>query len=383
MKKLAIITTHPIQYNAPVYKLLAERQKLQVKVFYTWEKGGTTFDRGFGKEVQWDIPLLEGYDYEFIYNNGNNGRGFWDIRNLTLIKSIEFWKADAVLIFGWNYYSHLKAILHFKNKIPVLFRGDSTLIDEEQGLKTMIRRLWLIYVYKHIDVGLYVGMNNKIYYLKHGVKNGALYFAPHAIDNDRFKNFSAYEAEVALQDKLSLEAGTVVFLFAGKFEEKKNPLLLIEAFKQLKGYNISLLIVGNGKLEKEVREAVSGDIRIKLLPFQNQTIMPLIYKLSDVFVLPSKGPGETWGLAVNEAMACGRPVIASNKVGCAPDLVKEGITGFVFRTEDIEDLKEKLLSCLDRQTRRKMGVEAEKHISDWSFDNIAMAIENSVTQACK
>src|SRR4051812_28847575 len=125
MKKLVIITTHPIQYNAPVFRLLTERKKLLVKVFYTWEKGAERFDEGFGKSFKWDIPLLDGYEYTFVSNNGDHKKGFWDVKNPTLIEEVEKWNPDAVLIYGWNYRSHLKAMRHFKGKIKVFFRGDS------------------------------------------------------------------------------------------------------------------------------------------------------------------------------------------------------------------------------------------------------------------
>lgn len=379
MKKLAVIITHPIQYYAPVFKLLTERKKIKVKVFYTWEKGGAAFDEGFGKEVEWDLPLLDGYEYEFVSNNGNKKRRFWDLKNPSLLKSIESWGANAILIFGWKYFSHLKAMRYFKGKIPVFFRGDSTLLDEKRGIRFLVRRIWLTWLYKSIDIALYVGQNNKAYYLRHGVKEHHLFFAPHAIDNGRFERGVSHEKLIALKKELNFEEETVLFVFAGKLEEKKNPLLLIEAVKQLKGYNISLLIVGNGHLEKEVKEEISSDSRIKHLPFQNQTVMPVVYRLADVFVLPSKGPGETWGLAVNEAMACGKPVIVSDKVGCAIDLVQEGKTGYVFASANVEQLKDKLLLCLDSEKRKEMANIAKQYISHWSFNNQVLAIEQSVT----
>ena len=82
-----------------------------------------------------------------------------------------------------------------------------------------------------------------------------------------------------------------------------------------------------------------------MLPFQNQSRMPLVYRLGNIFVLPSAHE-ETWGLAVNEAMACGRPVLVSDMVGCAPELVMPGQTGEIFRTDDWDDFREKLNNIL-------------------------------------
>ena len=189
MKKLAIITTHPIQYNAPLFKLISDREKIKIKVFYTWEQSNEkVYDEKFGREIKWDIPLLEGYEYIFVKNTAKNqGSGhFRGVINPTLIKEIKNWQADAVLVFGWNHHSHYKVMRYFKGKIPVYFRGDSTLLDEKLGLKTVLRRFWLKFVYRYIDYALYVGTNNKQYYLKHGIKKKQLVFEPHAIDNELF-----------------------------------------------------------------------------------------------------------------------------------------------------------------------------------------------------
>src|SRR5215207_1918460 len=99
--KLAVIITHPIQYYAPLFKLLTERGKIKLKVFYTWERGAEKFDVGFGKAFDWDIPLLEGYEYTFVSNKGNQKKGFWNVKNPGLIREIKDWGPQAILVYGW------------------------------------------------------------------------------------------------------------------------------------------------------------------------------------------------------------------------------------------------------------------------------------------
>src|SRR6202000_144845 len=117
MKKLAIVTTHPIQYNAPLFKILQERKIIELKVFYTW--GSTVlenkYDPGFKKNVAWDIPLLDGYDYEFLENISTHkgSHHFKGIINPAIIERIESYNPDAVLVFGWSFASHLKVIRYF------------------------------------------------------------------------------------------------------------------------------------------------------------------------------------------------------------------------------------------------------------------------------
>src|SRR5258708_36114106 len=135
MKKLAIITTHPIQYYAPVFKLLTERQQLNIKVFFTWgENAVNKYDPGFNRKIEWDIPVLGGYAYEWVKNSSKDPgtHHFTGIVNPGIINQVDAWQPDAILVYGWGFQSHLKGIRHYKNKIPELFRGDSTLLSEQK-----------------------------------------------------------------------------------------------------------------------------------------------------------------------------------------------------------------------------------------------------------
>jgi glycosyltransferase involved in cell wall biosynthesis len=383
MKKVAIVSTHPIQYNAPWFQLLAERGQVDLKVFYTWSQSKTTVkDKVFGKKIQWDIPLLEGYNYEFIENVSKKpgSHQFFGIDNPELINALKNYQPEAILFFGWNFKSHLKAMRYFYGKIPVWFRGDSTLLDETWGVKTTLRRLVLTKVYKYVDKAFYVGEASKVYFLKHGLKEAQLVYAPHAIDNGRFgeTNSKNYQAE-ALQwrSELGYTADDIVIVFAGKLEPKKQPDFLMHAFKmagatRANASALQLLIVGNGPMEAALK--AKRQKNVKFIPFQNQTKMPLVYRLGDVLCLPSKGPGETWGLAVNEAMACGRPVIVSDKVGCSQDLVRQKSTGFIFKYDSVKELKDILVN-LRKSSLHQMGVLAKEKIKDYSFLNIIIAIE--------
>ncbi|WP_338767930.1 glycosyltransferase family 4 protein [Bernardetia sp. ABR2-2B] len=393
MKKLAIITTHPIQYYAPIFKLLSERATIEVCVFYTWGEDALKdkFDEGFGKKIEWDIPLLEGYKYQFLENIAldKGSHHFKGIDNPTIIEEIKNYNPDAILVFGWSYKSHLKVIRYFNNKIPIWFRGDSHLLDEISFPKKIARKLFLTWLYSHIDKAFFVGINNKNYYKQAGVSDKKLTFAPHAIDNSRFKPTNE-NIDLAQQwrKKLGIKENEVVWLFAGKFEPKKSPLLLLEAFIQKQSKNGKqdkhkehLIYLGNGELENELKQKSESYQNIHFLPFQNQSKMPIVYLLCDIFVLPSKGAGETWGLAINEAMAAKKAVIASTKVGCAVDLVqpeeKNNQNGFVFQSENVESLKEAMNKINSQKQAKDMGEKSYQIIQNWSFEKIAKTIENS------
>jgi len=381
-KKLAIITTHPIQYNAPLFKLLTDKNQILIKVFYTWGEDSIKqkFDPGFQRNIDWDIPLLEGYDYTMVKNISNDpgSHHFKGIVNPTLNHEIESWGADAVLIFGWNFNSHLKCIRYFKGKIPVYFRGDSTTLSKGQNLiKDFFRKLILRWVYKKIDFAFYVGQANKKYFIEFGMKEQSLFFAPHAIDNNRFRLVSSN----TIRKKLSIPEESVLFLYAGKFEKIKNISLLIEAFSQLKHQSTYLLLVGNGPLEENLKRQTNLlDSKIKekifFLDFVNQVDMPMIYQASDVFVLPSFS--ETWGLSVNEAMNSGKAVIVSDTCGCCADLIVEGKNGYSFINNNVKSLSEQLEKMTVKSKTREMGDFSSHHISSWSFENIVISIENAL-----
>jgi len=381
-KRLAIITTHPIQYNAPLFELLTQRGVIEVKVFYTWGKSvlDNKFDPGFGKIINWDIDLLKGYTYNFVQNVSKNpGSSYYNgIDNPSIINEIELWKADAILVYGWNFKSHLKCIRYFKGKIPVYFRGDSTMLDEKKSLKSILRRIFLKWVYSHIDHAFYVGESNFDYYKKLGLKNNQLIFAPHAIDNSRFiSNEKTKHQASEIRHSLQIKESDFVFLFAGKLESKKNPELLLESFISASfEKNIHLVFVGNGALEENLKSK-SNSTNIHFLNFQNQSSMPGVYEMANTFILPSAGPGESWGLAVNEAMANGKSIIVSKKCGCAKNLVFQNINGFVFQSQNSNELTEKLIEMVKlKSTENKMGKASLEIIKDFSFEKIAKAIEN-------
>ncbi|SEO23335.1 Glycosyltransferase involved in cell wall bisynthesis [Mucilaginibacter gossypiicola] len=387
MKKLAIVITHPIQYYAPVFKLLHQRQKIGIMVFYTWGEGAMQkFDPGFGKNISWDLPLLEGYPYQWMKNISANPGSHHSkgIDNPDLISQINTWQPDAVLVYGWFYKSHLKTLKYFKGKVPVIFRGDSTLLDDTGGIKSLLRSLFLKRVYRNIDYALYTGSNNKAYFKKFGLKETQLFFAPHAVDNARFAVDRADEASV-LRNQLGIANDEKLLLFAGKFENKKDPLLLLEAFTDVNLPDTHLLFAGNGILEIELKNKASLHKNVHFIDFQNQLYMPVVYQACDIFCLPSKGPGETWGLAVNEAMACSKAILISNKVGAGSDLVKDHENGMIFNAGDLTDLKSTLKTLLlyNKTALFTMGHQSGKIIEGWSFDKQVEAIEQLINKCSK
>jgi glycosyltransferase involved in cell wall biosynthesis len=387
-RKLAIVISHPIQYYAPVFRALAGSGSIDLRVFYTWSQTAEAqlYDAGFGTTLKWDVPLLEGYDYQFVDNVANRPgpEHFRGLKNPSLLREIDVWKPDAVLVYGWYHQSHLKALRHFKGRIPVLFRGDSTLLDRRAWWRNALRRGFLWWLYRHVDVAIAVGSNSIDYFVWCGLPRRRVALAPHSVDTTRFVQNAATEERRALdwRSKLGINPAAVVFLYAGKFQTKKAPGLLLDAFHTLP-LGSHLVFVGSGELEAELKVQAAQRNDVHFLPFQNQSVMPEVYRLGDAFVLPSRGPGETWGLGLNEAMASGRAVIASNKVGGARDLIQQGENGWVFESGDERALAAVLSAAmrLGRAGLHAMGAIGQARSTRWSTEESARGIAAAVT-AC-
>jgi glycosyltransferase involved in cell wall biosynthesis len=371
--KLAVIVSHPIQYYAPLYRRLTERNDLSLKVFFTWHAGQAAIeDPGFKVPISWDVPVTEGYEFELVPNVSQNQgtHRFWGLNNPTLVERVIGWQPDAVHITGWAWFSHLVAMRAFhKQRIPVLFRGDSHLLDEARtSPRWWMKRSVLRRIFSWPAAFLVVGKANRAYYQAFGIGPDRLRACPHSIDVRRF----AEPADVLERDaaqwrqQLGIAPDQCVLLFAGKFENRKRPIELMRAVQASLDRRFVLVLVGSGELDAKVKAVASiYPDRFRVLPFQNQSRMPVVYRLGDLFVLPSAF-GETWGLAVNEALACGRPVLVSDRVGCAADVINDAV-GKVFSWGDVSSLPKALREMTrDRCGLREMGRAATGWAS--SFD---------------
>ncbi len=332
--RLAIVLSHPVQYYSPWFRWMAARSSINLRVFYLWNAGvERTRDPQFGKTFAWDVDLLSGYEHEFVPNTARRPGTdhFAGLRNPTLTARLEAWRPDAVLVFGYNYASHLRLILWARLAgRPLIFRGDSHLLG--RGKLPWSKRLPLSLLYRQFDAFACVGEANRDYFLTCGVPPKKIFRVPHCVDRAFFTATSEALAEAdRLRASLGLD-GKRIILFAGKLVPAKQPRELLSAFIELAPVGTALVFVGDGEERSalETLAATHPDLPVRFLPFANQTEMPARYLLADLFSLPSRGHYETWGLAVNEAMHLGVPCLVSNRVGCQRDLVTDGETGWVF-----------------------------------------------------
>jgi glycosyltransferase involved in cell wall biosynthesis len=376
--RLAIVVSHPIQYYAPWFRHLAARPGLAVRAFYLWNFGVTAQrDAGFGHVLQWDIPLLEGYASEFVPNSSARPgtESFMGLRNPTLAARLRAWSPDAVLVFGYGHFSLLRLLLTWSaHRAPLLFRGDSHLLGRPPA--TWRRRVHAAIAgraLRRCAACLSPGAAHRDFLLAHGVAPARIHHVPHCIDNARFARTPEIEAEArAWRNELGIPPEHRVVLFAGKLEPKKRPDLLLASFLAARPSNAALLLVGHGPLETELKRTAASHREVKFAPFQNQRAMPRTYAAADLLALPSEGHRETWGLAVNEAMAAGIPALVSDQVGCRADLVSEGETGWSFPAGDGAALAAALARALttlaDPQAAATVRAHLSQRIARYSYD---------------
>jgi glycosyltransferase involved in cell wall biosynthesis len=386
--KLAVLSTHPIQYHSEWFRALASRPELDLHVYYCHKATPREqADAGFGVEFDWDVPLLEGYRYTFLQNVALSGvKGWFGRFDTPEIKKIVRKRGyDAVMVNGWHYKSAWQAISAcWQSKVKVMVRSDSHLHTPRSLTKRALKSLSYRCFIPRFDACLAVGQWSREYFLHYGASPKRIFFVPHAIDSSRFEiEIRRLEPQrLELRKKMNLNETARVFMFSGKFIPKKRPLDFVYAIKEAVQRNpfIEGLMVGDGPLrggcEALVRE---HNLPIRFTGFLNQSQITEAYIVSDALALPSDGR-ETWGLVVNEAMACRRPCIVSDRVGCGPDLVIPGKTGSIFRLGDVSALAQSVLEFADDpESLISMGVDARNRLRNYSVEAAVNGIIESLT----
>lgn len=376
--KISFLLSHPIQYFSPLFREMAKHPQIDLTVYYCSDESiRGVKDVGFGKEVKWDIPLLEGYKYKFLKNYSPKPTIFkppYGLINLGIVREILNNDYDAMIVHGLNYITYLITfITAILRRTPIFIRAESPINQEmvKPRWKVTLKKLLLGSLFKRFAGFLAIGTENREFYKFYGVSDEKIFFTPYAIENERFmKN---YEELLSKKDELKKEHGIpldkVVILFSGKLIDKKRPMDLLMAYEKVSLENKALVYIGDGYLRRDLEEYVREKKleNVYFLGFKNQTELPKYYIMADIFVLPSS-VGETWGLVVNEAMCFHLPVIVSDMVGCGSDLVKHGENGLIYPVGDIDKLADCLLRLLqDQALREKMGKLSIEIISKWSY----------------
>lgn len=393
---LAILTTHPIQYQAPIWQALARRGTVPFEVWYLSRHGlEESLDAEFGRSFRWDLDLLAGHPHRFLATRPERGdvQRFRGLTIAGLAPLLQEAGVRALWVNGWQVQGYWQAAFAaHRLGIPVWLRGDSNDLSRRSRVRHLVRKAALGQLFRRTSKVLYVGSANRRLYREMGVPDEKLVFTPHCVDNERFSRFADEWAprRDELRRAWGIPEGAFCFLFCGKLVERKRPADLLDAFRLLleadreagAAGRVHLLLVGTGALKPELeaqaarlRELCGRDV-VTFAGFLNQTEVPRAYVAADCLVLPSNFL-ETWGLVVNEALACGTPALVSDQCGCAEDLARPLGPGMVFPFGDVGRLAECMAERVHDPSPGRLREAARTLIASYGIGQVVSAVEQA------
>jgi glycosyltransferase involved in cell wall biosynthesis len=397
--RLAYLVSHPIQYQAPMLRRIAQELDIDLTVFFGSDFSVRDYkDQGFGVGVKWDVPLLDGYRHEFLpVLRDNSNPGALSPLNYGIFSRLRGSKDvagfDVLWVHGYSSVNAMQAMLAAKALgIPVLVRAEPWLGDRDRSGPTLAaKHLFFKMLRGLLDGALPIGTLNAAYWRHYLGEDFPLHPMPYAVDNHYFQSrcMEARAGRAELRSELKLDSARPVILFASKLQSRKRCSDLLAAYKNLspepgrEPYPY-LVIVGDGEERAALeRQAAESDLAgVRFCGFRNQSELPRFFDMASVFVLPSRH--EPWGLIVNEVMNAGRAVIVSDEVGCQPDLVEDGVEGCVFPAGDVAALTEALRRVLATpETAAAMGMRALAKISAWSFEEDVRGLRRAIAQVTR
>ena len=376
--RLAYLVSHPIQYQAPLLRRIAAEPDIDLTVFFCSDISTRAFrNEGFGRVLQWDVPLLDGYKHQFLPVWGpREPVTIWRPFTHGLGQRLSDGRFEALWVHSYARLSNIAGMLAAKRrKVPVLLREEmSQYSARRSALRQTIKRLGMAGLDRFVASYLAIGSANREYYRAHGVADARIFLMPYAVDNERFRaTADAARAERTVhKEQLRIPAERPVAVLSARLIEEKAPADLIAAWRSFTekltpDQRPFLLVIGDGPLRSSLEQMAEGLDTVRFLGFRNQQELPLLYAMADLLVLPSVR--EPWGLVINEAMAAGCAILASDRVGAAKDLVREGVNGAVFRAGSVPDLAERLERLLMEPDRlAEMGRQSRTIIDRWSFN---------------
>jgi glycosyltransferase involved in cell wall biosynthesis len=360
--KLVIITEIIAPYRIPVLNALAESPEIDLEVVFLSENDPTLRQwKVYKDEIKFRHHVLPSWrqrigGYNLLLNRGVHS-------TLSRIKP------DVVLCGGYNYLASWSAARWAKShRVPLLLWSESTAWDRRRGYRLVefMKARFL----KRCAAFVVPGRSSLNYLTELGIEEQRIFTAPNAVDTALFSKL----AEAARGDESQVRARhrlpSRYFLCVGRLVRDKGVFELLDAYAQLDAglrSNVGLVFAGSGSDDRELAERAAkiAPGTIRFLGFVHREQLPEVYALAEALVFPTHS--DPWGLVVNEAMACGLPVIATTVAGCTLDLVQDGWNGFVVPPGDVRQLALAMAALAeDSEQRIKMGRRSRERIAAYS-----------------
>ena len=385
--KFYYFAPHPVQYHVGIYKELAKLDNLDFKVIYEDDIGlKPVYVEEFKKEIKWDIDLLDGYPYEFMKNYSSNSQGgFFSRVNFAIFKKFFVDKPNVIIFAGYiNFSDWLVMILAKLTRTKIIFRGEATLKGNEDNstFKQRLKKVFLKYWLQSCDVVMYSCRGNKEYWKFYGVDEDKMLPIPCAVDNEFFRNEKKkyLSEENNIKKELDINEDDFVILFSARFTTRKRPLDLLKAITSIDNSNITILFVGDGPERKNMEKFVKeNNLKAKFVGFKNLTETPKYYSIADIdIVISDYDPSPK---AMNEAMNFELPIIVTDIVGTAYDLVKDGENGFIIKVGDIDSIAQKInFLNKNRDISKQMRKKSLEIVDEWTFEKDVYYINEAINK---
>jgi glycosyltransferase involved in cell wall biosynthesis len=386
--KVLAVAAHPVQYMSPIFRRMAAEPQLDLHVAYCSLRGAeAAMDPDFATSVKWDVPLLQGYSWTAIPNKGCGKESFWGLNNPGLSKVIRDGKFDAVLCFVGYVRASFWITRHAAKAsgAAFLFGTDAHSLVPRDGKawKVAFKKAFWPFLFRQADQVIVPSTGTFEMVKSLGIPAGKITLTPYTVDNDWWKSQSALVNREAARANLGVTFDQPIILFCAKLQPWKRPMDLLQAFAEAGPEGSILVFAGEGPQRGQLEaEAAKLGIqqRVKFLGFVNQSQLPALYSAADVLVLPSVY--EPFAVVVNEAMCCGCPVIVSDQVGAARDLVAPVNPEFIFPAGDMQALAKVLrLAFTDRERLREAGRRGFAHVETHSPQRIIAATVEAIGKA--
>jgi glycosyltransferase involved in cell wall biosynthesis len=372
--RVAVINSHPIQYFGPLWREVARREGIELKVFFCCEWGTADYlDSGFGRTVKWDVDLRAGYNSEILpLPKPPTKLGFWETNNPTVVQALSDFAPDVLVLFGYGHLTSWRALLWARaHRIRVLAFSDSELRHPRKGWVRLAKQVVVRAFFSQLDGALPISSSNAAYYRNYGLSAERLHRCAQPIDGERFEAALQRKAATRSAMRRNLNIGPAEFVFAvvGKYVAKKRTLDVVQAWLQLNQSlrsHARLLLIGEGEqrpqLEKLARSQEAAS-RISLTGFVNQQELPAYYMSCDATVLASEA--EPHGQVVTESLFLGVPAIVSDRVGCVgrEDVMRDGETGLVYPCGDAKALSAAMEALMVDPVRYRKFAERAREVA--------------------
>lgn len=376
-RRLTLITEIIAPYRVPVFNELAAREDIELHVIFLSDSDPTL--------REWLVPLDElRFNYQVLPFLRRRIGGYHLLVNWQLARALGASRPDVVVCGGYNYLASWRAAYWARRRrIPFLLWFESTEADQ-RGSRTFVEALKRKFL--ALSSGFVVPGSSSAAYLKLlGIGEQIIFTAPNAVDNELFSE----GAKLARKNETNLRRSHGLperfLLCVARLVEAKGVFEVLEAYAKLDESLrslVGLVYVGEGsaraELEKVASQITSGEVRFA--GFIQKDRLPTYYALSVGLVLPTHS--DTWGLVVNEAMACGTAVIATEVAGCVRDLIEDGCNGLVVPARDPEKLASAMQRLIvDAEWRTRMGERCSEKIANFSPFHCAAGIARAAIAA--